>query len=506
MRPYNPKPLDVVRDPGKLAGLHRRTLRLSTDRIDLMRGATVLRSVPFDARSTVSFSAVAAAVGPGPWVKDLGDGQLLLKAAFAQGPGTSVRFGGDGTDTIRLAARPDVFIGGVQARATFQDVLVTSWNVSAQQVDRDYRGDRPFILYEGGSVLDIVGSEIAYLGSDRSMAYGTSWRLGATGSMTDSDVHDNFFGVYSFRARDLRLEGNRIHDNVYYGVDPHDYTKGLDIRGNEVYGNGDHGIVLSVGVTDGVIAQNHVHDNDGNGIVMDERSDGNLIEGNRSERNRGDGIVVLGSSRVVVRGNVISDNRVGVRLNHDGEHNVVRSNTIQGNREGVEVYDGAVDTLFEANRISSSSEAGMVLEEVGSVSRDDRISDGPVGIEVRGPATIEGSATRGVERGIVVTSRGIAEIDGVDLEASDAAVELDRGAIARVRRSRLAAPDPFTGAQPRLAVANDIAHPWWSLPWFAIAGLSFVLLALVLQAVHRTRNIGMRRHRSRAPAGVSNAR
>ena len=505
LQPYDPKPLDVVRAPEKLVGLdERRAIRLVAGAVELVEGAEVLRRIPFDTSGSVPFDRIAEVVGDPEWVEEVGEGEFLLKAAFAQAPGTDVLFGGEGVRTLRLATRPDVFVGGVGASARFQDVLVTSWDEGSTSPERDPETARPFVLYENGSTLDIVRSEIGYLGYDRSMAYGVSWRLASTGSLVDSEIHHNFFGVYTFEAHDIEFRENVFRDNAFYGLDPHDFSTGLLVVGNEAFGNGSHGIIFSRGVVDSVVRDNHAHDNGGNGIVMDFESDRNLVERNRVDQNEGDGIVVLGSSDVTVRDNLIRGNRVGVRLNHQGTGSVVGGNRILANEVGIQVYDGAHDVLLESNRIEGSGDTGIVLEEAGATSRGDLVVGSSVGVEIRAPAALEGTRARDVGTGVRVTERGIATMTGVDLQAGELGVEVEGGGIARLERSNVSAPEPLDGSL-RSGLENRFSRPLGALPWFAIAGVSFVSLAFVLQLMHRARNRGTRRRPS-VPRSVVNVR
>ncbi|CAN5776164.1 hypothetical protein BH20ACT1_BH20ACT1_08560 [soil metagenome] len=111
--------------------------------------------------------------------------------------------------------------------------------------------------------------------------------------MLDSTFAHNFFGVYTYEARDIVFRGNVFRDNILYGFDPHDATAGLVVEDNEAYGNGSHGFIVSRYVVDSVFRGNRSHDNLGNGIVMDFASDRNLIEANVVEDNAKDGIVLL---------------------------------------------------------------------------------------------------------------------------------------------------------------------------------------------------------------------
>src|SRR5258708_2875804 len=65
------------------------------------------------------------------------------------------------------------------------------------------------------------------------------------GDITNSHIHNNYYGVYTFGDQDGVWTGNEVDHNVGYGFDPHDDTDNLLIENNEVHHNGNHGIIAS---------------------------------------------------------------------------------------------------------------------------------------------------------------------------------------------------------------------------------------------------------------------
>jgi hypothetical protein len=130
----------------------------------------------------------------------------------------------------------------------------------------------------------------------------------------------------------------------------------------------------------------------------------------------------------------------------------------------------------------------MALEAPGTVSVSDEVRDGGVGIEVRSVARVQDARISGVQRGIVVGERGIAAIDGVRVDAGSVGIALQVGAWARVEHSRVSAPAPMAGVAPRTSFDNRLISPPSALPWLAVAGAAFLVLAVILQLVHRSRN------------------
>jgi parallel beta-helix repeat protein len=488
LQTYKPTPLDVVLHPRRLRGLEeRRAIRLRARSIELVRGAAVLRRIPFDATRARGFGSIVDKIQDPAWVERMGRGKFLLRSAFVQAPRTSVVWRPPDVRLLRLAARPHVFLGGVEARATLDRVRVTSWNVRTRRPDRRLSDGRPFISYGNDSRLDIIGAEISSLGFDATTAYGLAWRSGSTGSVVDSEIDHNFFGLYTFEAVNLEIRNNVFRDSVFYGIDPHDFSSGLVIEGNEAYRNGAHGIIFSKGVTNSIVRNNYSHHNRANGIVMDYQSNGNLVTNNRVEHNNGDGIVVLGSNQTVVRSNLVRANRVGIRVNQVSAGTSIVDNRIEANARGVELYGGARETDLSGNRVADSSEAGMVLEAPSTHSVGDSVAGSPVGIEVRSLVDISAARITKVGRGVEVSDRGIANLRRLRIQATHVGLRLASDAIARLQKSTIEAPEPIIG-RLRDALHNKTASGPRVWPWLPIAGAGFVIAAIGLEGMRAVRS------------------
>jgi poly(beta-D-mannuronate) C5 epimerase len=492
-----PDPLDIVNSPKKFANSTRRHLVLRQSSLQFWRGAALVQSLAFDGGDTTlpTIAAAVASSGQPDWLRETGPGTFLLNVSLTQGPGTVLDVSAPAVKTLRLRQDPELYISSLGGTGHYTGVEVTSWDVERKRPEPDPKALRPFVLYGPGSTLEIVRSRFSYLGSDRSRgAYGVTWEGDretgrvTTGKAVASTFNNNLFGAYTFEASDIAFSGNVFRDNTFYGLDPHDYTTGLRITGNKAFHNGTHGIVFSVGVTASVVRGNHSYANGANGIVMDERSDANVITGNLVENNKGDGIVMLGSSRMTISGNTVRGNRVGVRVNLRSARNTIQNNVIDNNERGVELYGGAREITTSGNRISGSAQAGIAMEAPASVSLRDTITGGPVGIHISSLATVTGTKVTGAGQGIVVTGRGIATIEQASISASRYGVHVEPGGVARVDGSRLSAPAAFDGAALRSNTGNTVVAARAALPWLAMAGATFLVLAVLLQLVHRSRN------------------
>jgi parallel beta-helix repeat protein len=487
-----------------------RTVILQPDGILLVEGGRLVRNIPVpptavpergpDGRLVVvprppppfTLRGVSAAIADPAWIAEVEPGVFRLDAALVQ-LGSTMEVKAPDVRAVQLTTRPHVFIGGLRAKVVFEDVTVTSWDPAGGGPDLTPADGRAFVLYQDASRLDIIRSEFVHLGSDRSGAYGTSWRAeGTTGNAIESTFAHSFFGVYTFEARDIVFRKNVFRDNQYYGLDPHDYTTGLVIEDNEAYANGAHGMIFSRFVTNSVMRNNRVHDNGENGIVMHLGSSHNVIEGNLVERNGHDGIVVLGSSDNTVAGNTIRGNAVGIRTNQVGAKRItIRENVLEDNQVGIRAYAGASDLTLVDNLVRGSREEGVVLESPRSRIDGIEIVGGRVGIELRTVGDIRRARIVDVDQGILAKNDAIVDIRDVDVLARSVALRRQAGAMTTVRNARLLAPVPTAGP------ARDDSGWTGVLPYFGIGALA---TSVALEILRRARN----RHQPPvlAPPGV----
>lgn len=473
-----PRPLDV------------RALLVVPGALELIEGGQLARRINFppSAQGPVPFEVIVEAVADPAWISEVEPGVFELSSAFVQAPGTTVSITAPRVQRLRLIDRPGVFLGGKGATARIEGVSVTSWDPERKAPDVELADGRPFVLYQEAARLDIINSEMSYLGSDRGSAYGVAWRLGgSTGEVLGSTFAHNFFGVYTFEAANILFRENVFRDSILYGFDPHDFTTGLVVENNEAYGNGSHGFIVSRSVTGSILTGNYSHDNEGNGIMMDSASDRNRVEANLVENNAKDGIVLFGSAENIVVDNVVRGNRVGVRVNGVGSlGNRIERNLIEGHGIGLQAYGGAADLMAVENTILDSSDIGMALEAPRSVVQGGEIRSAPRGVGVRAATTLSGVRISDVDEGVVVAETGIAHLDRLDVTARQESLRVDTGGLVDARGSTL---PPSALEQAALDSGKD---------WLPFVGIAAILTAFLLELFRWRRE----RHDAPAPAPV----
>jgi parallel beta-helix repeat protein len=276
---------------------------------------------------------------------------------------------GDSNDIVELRAD----WGWLDIRNT----RITSWDTAANGPDtetvtyrRAYVRVRSTLDPDGvtahESRMDILDSEIGYLGSHNTEAYGLVWKVVATatnvppgttifdlvnvyGDIRNSRIHHNFFGVYTYGHYGGQWVNNEVDHNIQYGFDPHDDSDYLVIENNNVHHNGWHGIIASKRCDHGVIRNNlswsnglDVVDPHGHGIMLHRSSNDWLIEGNQSYGNADTGISIFACDRTLIRNNLcLSNANAGIRLNVGSANNWIEGNEIGGtHRYGLYLFEG----------------------------------------------------------------------------------------------------------------------------------------------------------------------
>ena len=289
-------------------------------------------------------------------------------------------------------------------------IHVLSWDGSGP--DTNYYDGRSYLLAADGARMDVLNAEVTNLGWGAGEPSGLAWRqrgtttvpddiptkdmniirTGSTGSILNSNIHDNYFGQYSFEAYGLIVKNNEFHHNAYYGFDPHDYSTGFEVAYNKVYNNGKHGIIFSRGCTLNRIHDNEVYGNAEHGIMMDRGSDINQITNNLVYNNQ-DGVAIFQSEKNLIQNNTLRGNERGVRINatfdqgdvFDGlsNENVVLGNRIEDSTQyGIYLYERADKNAITGNTVLGSVGSGLYIKTGGNTISGNTIRTNGTGITI----------------------------------------------------------------------------------------------------------------------------
>eukprot|EP00752_Nemacystus_decipiens_P005724 g5181.t1 len=281
--------------------------------------------------------------------------------------------GGD-ADRVLISSNPLLLrLRGTGGHLYFYDTKVTSWEEalgaphelpadSDGSTPRSYVGCLSEILEPGQTCdgvakqdrgecrMDIIKSEMGYLGYAATESYGISWKVRGLcqdlsnrdtlfesvrvyGDIDESDIHHMWYGHYSYGHLGGVWTNNLMHDNHVYGFDPHDDSDYLTISGNTCYDNGNHGIIASKRCDHLLVENNDSSNNGGSGIMLHQVCDDSIVRGNVLQNNADAGISLVETSRTRVTGNAMNFNQNGVRILVGSNDNLVSENTFEGNTQ-----------------------------------------------------------------------------------------------------------------------------------------------------------------------------
>jgi parallel beta-helix repeat protein len=277
-------------------------------------------------------------------------------------------------------------------------VRITSWDPAANTYDLDISNGRSYLLAKYDARMDIRNATLSYLGSADGESYGISWRdtndgdapdvlrARVTGDVVNSTFSYSYFGIYTYQASNMLFRGNKFHNNISYGFDPHDFSNNFVVEDNEAYENGNHGFIISRGCNNFVFRNNKSYNNrytvddrdrNAHGFMLDPGSPNsrypqvpsfdNLLENNEAWGNDGYGLRMLGSNNNTIRNNIFRDNSKGITLERGSTGNVVEGNTISDNSEhGVFLFNGADGNTLRDNTVGQNGRHGIYIKTGGN--------------------------------------------------------------------------------------------------------------------------------------------
>ncbi|CAN0067101.1 unnamed protein product [Ectocarpus sp. 6 AP-2014] len=359
---------------------------------------------------------------------DVITGTWLLEEDLYVEDGITLKVWGNGSggyaDELRLKSTPPTEDGGngtyINLRAhggslDFEHTKVFGWDTTNNSYDMDETDGRSYISAVSEIVLDptqtcegnakntmgearmdIVNSEMGYMGFHDSESYGLTWKVrgfckdksnpevfdqvNVYGNIYDSELHHMNFAVYTYGHQQGDWRRNTVHSNSGYGYDPHDDSDFLTIHDNVVYDNNWHGIIASKRCNNVSIQGNIVYGgNDTSaGIFLHRSSDYAIVKDNHCYGNGDAGMAMLESSNAEISGNIFEGNKYGIRMSVGCRDNFVSNNTMTNTSQyAIYTYQGSdpaevqptgrsQDNIFDSNTVVGGPQAIKLKESDGT--------------------------------------------------------------------------------------------------------------------------------------------
>lgn len=311
------------------------------------------------------------------------NGVWLLNASMVVENGARLQIDSSDTSWLKISSDGIHAFGIIIFGSLIIDsVKITSWDATINDVAsiNEDRTPRPFIRIErdAPSNTNITNSEIAYLGYNAPKSKGINYHSGNGSALRGNNIHHLYFGVYIYKLDNILVEGNDLHHNLHYGIDPHTSPNNIIIRNNNIHHNGGQGIICSLDCDRIIIENNEVYDNTKAGIMFSRNMQNSIVRGNNIH-DEVIGIFVSSSHNNNIYNNTVSDSRGGILLKADSSSNYIFNNTIINPRSsGLRLNDGASNNTFYSNTIiGAPKDRSVIIEDSkteANVFRDNKIS------------------------------------------------------------------------------------------------------------------------------------
>lgn len=386
------------------------------------------------------------------------DGSYLLSENIMIQAGADLSLGAAGGLTLHLVSAPAGFVsivndgGKLEITGTADSpVRVSSWDPATGTADSFTSDGRAYLRSIGGA-MTIAGTRIESLGFWSGRTGGIAWtgtdrpttaprppappvppqvpvpkngspapapsgiRLleadpgvladnYATGSIRDTTVTGNAFGIFTTKARDVEIRNVAVQNSLVDGIVLHRYVTRTHISDTTSSHNAGNGFILAR-ATAGITLSNTGADfNRRSGILIKGLplaegpsgggdpgtvSSGHTVSGSHADGNGRYGIEVIGGRNIGLRANIIADNDRGIDLSR-----AVADAKIVGNRfenqktRSVSVTDGAPDTLVHSNTIVGGTTAIYLRNTPGTVTRNTMTGLTLHGITINGTSPVQ---------------------------------------------------------------------------------------------------------------------
>ena len=379
-----------------------------------VRWASSSNSLYLSGQVTCTLTDLLSIIGTSGPLSEVTTGEWLLTANLRLTEGAKLKLygrsiGGD-VDYLKLKSENNtnpnnyIFIRADHGTLDIRSTKITSWNTASNSVDTetDTYG-RAFIhvrsrLADDGvtaheSTMDILNSEIAYLGHYAAESYGLVWKVSGTptqslfdavnvyGDIKNSYIHHNYFGVYTYGLYGGEWTDNEIAYNIQYGLDPHDDSDSILMENNHSHHNGNHGIICSQRCDTLTIRNNRSEYNTGVGIMLHRNANDSVVENNQVNHNTDAGIAIFDSHNNLIRNNNAQFNKYGIRFSVGSSGNTTEGNVFSDNSSyGMFFYKGSdaptsgdgrpKNNTFTNNEIDRNWQFGMKLKEADNNTFD----------------------------------------------------------------------------------------------------------------------------------------
>lgn len=346
------------------------------------------------------------------------------------GPGAKLTLDAPGT-TLRMTSTPTGFTSLVGWKGSLEltgapgrPLTLTSWDPATSGPDQEVADGRSY-LRVAGSDLQAHFVALSHLGfwSGRTggLAVTGSESAPGTGSITDTTVHANHYGLFSSETNGLTIADSTFDAAAADGILLHEASTGVTIRTSTARGNAGSGIVADRGASAVTLRHVTAEHNGDDGIRFDGRpladrpgAAGASLDGQRDFRvedsaarfNAGNGVLVWDADDTVVTDTGLVNNAEGIVVRGAVHRAQISANTVTSSAgAAIAVRDGATDVTVDHNTVAGA-DTGVQVRAASADVRDNTI----IAARVHG-VSFQGAAQGSAAHGNTLAGSGLSSVD-----------------------------------------------------------------------------------------------
>ena len=181
-------------------------------------------------------------------LEKLSNKEWLLKANLLIKKGVTLVVDDSDVSWLKLKSGKDgfVWLQSNSGNILIKNTKITSWDGEIQAPDTYYEDGRSFILARQNGRMDIINSELSFLGYEDHLKSGVAWHAASnssdsyliTGQVLDNTFYNNYSGMYLSGTAEMMVANNEIAHHAQYGIDIRNGADNLLIKNNRIHDNG----------------------------------------------------------------------------------------------------------------------------------------------------------------------------------------------------------------------------------------------------------------------------
>lgn len=229
-------------------------------------------TVSVEGRGVVTLPQIYEALNQAPVLEKLNNKEWLLKTNLLVKKGVTLVIDDSEVSWLKLKSDQTGFVwlqsnGG---NILIKNTKITSWDAGNQTPDTNYEDGRSFILAKQNGRMDILGSELSFLGQENGLKSGVAWHATdnsansylITGQVINSKFYHNYSGLYLSGTTEVIIANNEVADSAEYGISVRHGATNLLINNNWIHDDRNYNFITQKycpnDITDKIYSNNRV--------------------------------------------------------------------------------------------------------------------------------------------------------------------------------------------------------------------------------------------------------